>query len=193
MAIAKGQYNNAESFLNNLPQTIRLIIPSICYLEALISLQNEIKRRNHFRKSIDIEISEANRNQNSESSQLLASNLDNLRLTSTDLLDEFQERFIYTISLLSQRVETLSIEPSNLQKTLTKPILSKSKELRDDLILQCIIEHAQHHPQISKIFISANTQQFNKSEFQYAFQETGIRFFSTPENFLGWLNTQTNL
>lgn len=60
------------------------MIPSICYLKALISLQNEINCGNQFKESINIEISEANNNLKSEQAKLLVSNLENLKLRYTD-------------------------------------------------------------------------------------------------------------
>jgi len=49
-----------QSLLENLPNDVQLILPSICYMEALFAFQQDKKRRNEFDRDLTIEINEAN-------------------------------------------------------------------------------------------------------------------------------------
>lgn len=53
MGIATGRDSKAEFLLNNLSININLFRPSICYLELLVALENEIKRKENFIHSLD--------------------------------------------------------------------------------------------------------------------------------------------
>jgi len=71
MAIAKGQDEQAEQLLNNIPANICLMIPSICYMEAIVALQNERKRRKDFLNNVKLEITESERSLTSDVSSLV--------------------------------------------------------------------------------------------------------------------------
>ena len=66
----------------------------------------------------------------------------------------------------------------------------EDKHLVDKIILECIIQHARLHPDITKVFLSANTKEFGRREIVQLLQDTDIRYFSKTTNFLGWLQTQ---
>lgn len=48
MGLAKGQDEQAENLLQNTPISVRLAVPSICFLEALTTLEQEEKYNKDF-------------------------------------------------------------------------------------------------------------------------------------------------
>ncbi len=60
----------------------------------------------------------------------------------------------------------------------------------DNLILQCIASHANHHPNDQKSFVSGNTKDFGKQEVQEVLNSAKIKYFSNTKNFLSWLQSQ---
>jgi hypothetical protein len=60
----------------------------------------------------------------------------------------------------------------------------------DKVILECIIQHACLHPDMTKVFLSSNSQEFGKPEVGDIFRDAGILYFSKTQNFLGWLQSQ---
>ena len=61
MSLAQKRNPAIESLLSNLPDDVQLILPSICYMEALFAFQQDKKRRNEFERDLAIEINEAKR------------------------------------------------------------------------------------------------------------------------------------
>ena len=66
MGIAKGQDSQAENLLQNTPISVRLAMPSICYVEALTTLEQEDKYSLDFIRRLDIQINEAERDKTSQ-------------------------------------------------------------------------------------------------------------------------------
>jgi len=63
----------------------------------------------------------------------------------------------------------------------------------DNLILQCILSHASLHSNENKVFISGNSNDFGKPEVQKALRDAGvIKYFTQTQNFLDWLQSQSN-
>ncbi len=194
MAIAKGQDTEAEEMLKNPPPGIDLMIPSFCYMEAIVVLQNERKKRNKFIQDLKAEFREATRNSTksitiSELVQYLGKALESYPQSFND----FQRRFIDTITLFRSQVTPIELQVDSMITTLTSPIpsLNKEKQLRDNLILQCILDHAQQHPAAIKIFLTNNSNEFGKQEIQEILQQVGInKYFTNAKNFLGWLESQ---
>ena len=102
IALAKGQDQAGESLLNNLPENLTLALPSICYMEALVALQTERKRRHNFRQSLQIEINEAHRNSHSQQAQITVKFLRESLLNYENLLNEFNNKFIDTFNQLEK-------------------------------------------------------------------------------------------
>jgi predicted nucleic acid-binding protein len=142
IALAKGQDEEGEYLINNLPLNLTLALPSICYMEALFVLQAERQRRHSFRQSLQIEINEAHRNLRSQQAQLALQSLRESLLNYESLLNEFNNKFIDIFNLLEKEIEIIYLKKGTIQKTLSVAILREEKEFRDDFILQCIINDA---------------------------------------------------
>jgi hypothetical protein len=140
VSLAQKRNPAIQSLLENLSHDVQLILPSICYMEALFAVQQDRKRRKEFDRALTIEINEARRS-NLMISQLamndLAQGQDKYDLLSQQLNTEFIEALIF----LSSRLTLIHPQPDTLITTLLDPKLNKFTERRDDFILRCIVEH----------------------------------------------------
>lgn len=188
MAIASGRDSQAEAFLSNPSTQITLLMPSICYMEALIAFEAEKKRRQIFNESLALEINEARRNLSSESAKSVGLYLEQASIASDNLFNELQINFLKVMELIANQVELIHPQKDSIIKTFKEPIFYKQKELRDDFILQCILSHSKENLQNRKFFVSGNTKQFNQSRVQNILRESEIIYFSNTQNLLQWLN-----
>ncbi|MCV3214368.1 PIN domain-containing protein [Plectonema radiosum NIES-515] len=188
MGIAKGQDSQAENFLQNTPILVRLTMPSICYVEALTTLEQEDKYSLDFIRRLDIQINEAERDKTSQNAKLLRSLLDQSKVSFVERTNDIKERFYIAFNQLSSQAEIITLNPAMFQESLERNILQK--HLIDKLILECIIHHARLHFSETKVFLSSNSKEFGKREVVEILQNTGIQYFNKTQNFLGWLQSQ---
>ncbi|MBD3563129.1 hypothetical protein H6S82_30450, partial [Planktothrix sp. FACHB-1355] len=59
MSIATGRDPEASTLLLSTPASVRLVIPSVCYMEALSALDADLKARRRFNNELDIRLSDA--------------------------------------------------------------------------------------------------------------------------------------
>ncbi|MCL6752721.1 hypothetical protein KBT16_17780 [Nostoc sp. CCCryo 231-06] len=76
------------------------------------------------------------------------------------------------------------------QGTLNRAIFEN--HIIDKIILECIIFHAGLHPNENKLFLSSNSKEFGRREVIEIFRDNGIQYFNKTQNFLGWLQSQSN-
>ena len=129
-----------QSLLSNLPDDVQLVLPSICYMEALFAVQQDKKRRKEFDRDLAIEINEAKRS-NLTVSQLVMNDLKQSQERYDALSEQLNTEFIEALMFLSSRLTLIHPQPDTLITTLLDPKLNKFTERRDDFILRCIVEH----------------------------------------------------
>jgi PIN domain len=190
MGIAKGQDSQAEDLLQDTPTSLRLAMPSICYAEALTTLEKEKKYNFDFINRLDIQINEAERDKTSQNAQLLRTLLDQARVNFNRRTNDIEQRFYSAFNQLSSKAEMITLNTGILQESLNRPILEQ--HVIDKLILECIVHHARLHPDEIKVFLSSNSKEFGKREVTEVFQDTGVQYFSNTQNLLGWLQSQSN-
>ncbi len=189
IGIAKGQDVEAEDLLLNTPATISIVIPSICFLEAQMTLQQEEKNNQDFIRKLVIQINEADQDVTSEKARLLYARLQQSKVSSQERINDTKNRFKFAYDQLAANAEEIPLEVAKIQNSLERDIL-EDKHLIDKIILECSIRHARLHPDVTKAFLSFNTKEFGKREVTQLLQDTGIRYFSKTTNFLGWLQAQ---
>lgn len=190
MSIAKGQDSQAENLLENTPTSVRLAVPSICYVEALTTLEQEEKYSKDFLRRLDIQINEAARDKTSQNAQLVRTLLDQARVSFNIRKNDIEQRFYSVFNQLSTKAEMITLNTSILQESLNRPILEK--HVMDKVILECIVHHARLHPNEIKVFLSSNSKEFGKREVTEVLRETDVQYFSNTQNLLGWLQPQSN-
>ncbi len=195
MAVAKGRDLEAGQLLRNLSPLIRLAIPAICYVEVIntyrIDKQNQLK----FQAEMEKQINEAMRDKISIHADLFKVSLERASIENLLLLNDVQDRLSEVIELLTENSEMINFD-NNIIKDISNKIFIETEtlliknDLMDNLILQCIVSHANQHPNNQKVFISGNTKDFGKKEVQEILNSATIKYFSNTKNFLGWLESQ---
>lgn len=196
MSIAKGQDPEADTLLQNTPESVYIAIPSICYMEALSIWEKEKEYNQQFQAELDKRIDDSKRDKTSTNAKGLVSHLEQARISNKERLNDIQARLYEAIDRLFTKAEMITLNAVILQQiteiTLLEPETSLIKnDIMDNLILQCILHHASLHPTEEKVLVSGNTKDFGTPAVQQALQDTGINnYFSRTQNFLGWLQSQ---
>jgi hypothetical protein len=190
MSIATGRDPDANNLLLNVPTSVRIAIPSICCMESLSALEDEIKRRNRFFGEMEKQISQLKRDRTSTSAQSLMFHLDQSLNENEALINDINARLFAALDLLVTQVEMLPLTPEILRESLNSIFIEEDPT--DNLILHCILNHARLQPNEVRVFLSNNTKEFGLLKVRDALQEVGItKYFSRTEDFLGWLQSQS--
>lgn len=190
MSIAKGQDELAENFLQNIPISVSLVIPSICYVESLATLEQEDKYNEDFIRRLDIQVNEAARDKTSQNAQLVVNSLKQAKITFLQRKNDTEKRFYIALTQLFSKAEEIPLTTEIIHESRVKNILEK--HLMDKFIIGCIVHHARLHPDETKIFLSANSKEFGRREVIEILRDSGIQYFNKTQNFLGWLQSQSN-
>ena len=196
MTVAKGQDPQADRLLQDIPSSVRLVIPSICYLEALSLWEEKKKYSKQFQEQLNNQINDSARDNTSPHAKSLLFYLEQSNLANKRRLNDIQNRLSQAIDQLLIKAEMITLTAEILREisetTLIKPetFLIKN-DLMDNLILHCVIGHARLHPIENKVFLSGNNNDFGKQEVQVALRDAGVKYFTRTEAFLGWLESQS--
>ncbi|MGL5063097.1 MAG: PIN domain-containing protein [Microcoleus sp.] len=191
MSIATGREAEAIVLLRDLYSSVRLIVPSICYMESLSALEDELKRQNYFQQQLSRQLSETKRDITSEQATSLSFHLEESMIFYRVRVGEIKFRLREAIYLMSQNAEMIALNPEIIQASLNTTIIGKDPT--DNLILHCILNHARLHSTETKVFLSSNVKEFRTlPEVRDALQQAGItKYFSRTEDFIGWLQSQS--
>ncbi|NET01844.1 MAG: DUF4935 domain-containing protein [Sphaerospermopsis sp. SIO1G2] len=196
MAIAKGRDLEAEQFLLNSPSSIHIVIPAVCYIEAINTYRKDKEYQLKFQAEMDKQINESIRDQKSIHAKSFSRHLQKASIENTLLLNDIQNRFSEIINLLIENAENINFN-SGIIKVISDQVLQEKEtfliknDLIDNLISQSILDHANQHPNDQKVFISGNTKDFSKQNVQETLNGADIQYFSTTKNFMGWLESQS--
>ncbi|MCU0546035.1 MAG: hypothetical protein MUE44_28355 [Oscillatoriaceae cyanobacterium Prado104] len=94
MTIATGREAEAIMLLRELSSSVRLVVPSICYMESLSALEDEVKRQNYFQQQLSLQISETKRDVTSEQVASLSLHLEESLIYYRTRVDEIRTRFV---------------------------------------------------------------------------------------------------
>lgn len=190
MSIATGRDPEANNLLVNVPTSVSIAIPSICCMESLSALEDEIKRRNRFFSEMEKQISQLKRDRTSPSAQSLVFHLEEALNENEELINDINTRLFAALELLTTKIEIVQLTPEILRESLNLTLIEQDQT--DNLILHCILNHAHLHPNEVKVFLSNNTKEFGLPKVRDALQQAGItKYFSRTEDFLGWLQSQS--
>lgn len=190
MSITTGREAEAIMLIRDLSSSVQLVIPSICYMEALSALEDELKRQNSFKEQLSRQVSETKRDVTSEYATSLYFHLEESLVYYRYRIDEIKFRLWEAISLMSRNSEMIALNPEIVEASLNKTLIEKDPT--DNLILHCILSHARSHSTETKVFLSGNVKEFGLPEVQDVLREAGItKYFAVTKNFLGWLQSQS--
>ena len=190
MSIATGRDSQAYNLLSTPPSSVQIAIPSICCMEALSALEDELKRRNRFENDLNLQLSQLRRDVTSPYAQSLLSHLAQSVIENRGLLNDVKERLFQALDRLAANAEIIPLTADMLQASLTTDFIEK--EPTDNLILYSILDDARLHPTEVKVFLSGNVKEFGTLEVQQALSDAGVaEYFRASQSFLGWLNSQS--
>lgn len=181
MSIATGRDPLANTLLLNTPESVQIVIPSVCFMEALSALEADLKYRRRFENELLLRLSDAKRNSTSRYAQSLSSHLEQAFKQNEQLIEEVELHLFEALNQLSIKAETISLTVDMIQASLQP----NSNEPTDKLILNCLLHHAHLHPTEIKVFLSGNTNDFGKTEILDALQEVGVnQYFINSQAFI---------
>ncbi len=192
MSIATGRDSQAYNLFSTPPSSVRIAIPSICCMEALSALEDELKRRNRFENELNLQISQLRRDVTSLYAHSLLFHVRQSVVENRGLLNDIKERLFQSLDQLAAKAEIIALTADMLQTSLNTAFFEK--EPTDNLILYNILQDASVHPTEVKVFLSGNVKEFGALEVQQPLRDAGVeQYFRTTESFLGWLNSQSTL
>jgi hypothetical protein len=190
MSIATGRDSQAYNLLSTPPSSVRIAIPSICCMEALSALEDELKRRNRFENELNLQISQLRRDVTSPYAKSLLFHVRQSVVENRGLLNDVRERLFQALDQLAAKAEIIPLTADMLQTSLNTAFFEK--EPTDNLILYSILKDASVHPTEVKVFLSGNVKEFGALDVQQPLRDAGVeQYFRTTESFLGWLNSQS--
>ena len=191
MSIATGRDPKASTLLRQMPESVQLTIPSICYMESFSALEDEVKRHNYFKQQLENKITEADRDLTWQHARDLSLKLGQCKIDYERRRNDIELRLRESIEQLSHNAEMIDLTANIIQESLNATIIAKDPT--DNLILHCILSHARLRPTETKVFLSGNVKEFRQiPEVQDAFREVGItKYFSRTEDFNRWLQSQS--
>jgi hypothetical protein len=184
MSHATGRAIATESLISVERPSIRLVIPSFCFVEAFSTLEDERKRHNRLIEGFQMEIRQAKRNLISPRADALVNHLQQTVVESLAIFNDFEDRLFRTIELLASRAELIDPTPQILQDSLSRKLIA---DPTDNLILSAIVAHAGSRTSETKAFLTENRKCFHDNlEARAALQSVGLKYFADASKCLEW-------
>ncbi|MBE9257285.1 hypothetical protein IQ228_07935 [Dolichospermum sp. LEGE 00246] len=101
MSIAKGQDSQAEDLLYNPPNSVKIFIPNICYIEAVSVYKLEKQEKLKFKRELELKITEIDRDKTSNYAPLLSQQLQETIITNNALRNTGIKYFAITQDFLN--------------------------------------------------------------------------------------------
>ena len=193
MGVAKGQDSRAGEIFSLASEQLRIVMPSICVMEAWSAFEAERRRRMKFVDDLRSPINESSRDLTSDHAKSLNYHLQNASLDSIKLLKDVEIRLRDILRRLAgeQRLGRVELIP------LTHFVLNQSllhahiEEPTDNLILTTILHHAKRNRNVPKILLTSNSNDFDTPDIRELLNEVGfVKYLTRSEHFLGWFSAQ---
>ena len=190
MSIATGRDPVAMDYLLNPPPSVQITIPSICCMEAFSALEDERKRRNRFDNELRLQISQLKRDLTSSSARSLLYIIRQSINENQSLLNDIEDRLFHALDAVAMNAELIDLTPAIIVASRNNVFIS---DPTDNLILHCVLKHANFYENENKAFMSGNVKDFDMPAPQEALQEAGVgSYFRRMEDFVGWWESQQN-
>jgi hypothetical protein len=188
MSYATGRSPGANSILSDRPPSFQLIMPSVCFMEALSVFEAERKGHRRRLDSLGEQLHEVRRNVVSSLIPSLVNHL-NQAQAKTDLLSkEFTLRLFEALEILGWNAELIHLTPEILLSSRANVLIEDST---DNLILASVLDHAKNYPSETKVFLSENRKDFDiNTRAKRALRGPGVRYFADASKCLEWHRAQ---
>jgi hypothetical protein len=185
--IAEGHDPWAKSFISAPPPPeIRMLIPSVCYMEAFSSFEDISKTYNGRADGMKRFADAARRDVIPGPASKVSSLLDAARLMELKHFNDVQSRFYEAVDNVARYAETIQLDIHVLQRSLTQKLLNKESPT-DNLILHVIGEHAQRFGVANRAFVSDNKKDFQDDvDVADYLNNCSICYFRRLQDAIGW-------
>ena len=187
MSYATGRSAATDSLISGRFPSIRIVVPSPCFMEAFSTLETERERHNRLMSALETEIQQAKRNVVSPNAQALVAHLQGAVVESRSVFNDFEDRLFRAIGLLSSSSERIDPTPEVYRDSLDNILID---DPTDNLILATIISHAtliSSQAIEPKVFLTENRKCFyDNLEVRLTIQKAGLRYSADPTIFLEW-------
>ncbi len=187
MSVAMGREARGHDLLAAVSASVRVAIPSGCYIESFSAFEDEQKRRNWFRAELDRQMVQLRRDATSANASTLLRRLEESRIANDQLLNDVQARLFQLVDQAAGILEPIPETPAIIHSAVTAMhILDPT----DNMILHSILDHAGRFPGATKALLTENTRDFDTEDVQTALTAAGInKTFRSVANVLGWLGS----
>lgn len=187
MSVAMGREARGDDLLAAVSDTVRVAIPSGCYMESFSAFEDEQKRRNWFRAELEKQIGQLRRDTTSLNADALRRHLEESRIANDQLLNDVKARLFQFVGRAAEILDRISTTPLVLRAAVNNPLIP---DPTDNLILHSILDHASRFPGKPKALLTDNTRDFDTPDVQAVLASVGInKPFRTVANLLGWLGS----
>lgn len=194
MGAAMERDVSADLLLRLASAELRIALPAVCLMEAWSSFEDEQKRRNFFRQTLDTQIGQLVRDVTSAHARALVQHLQQARTENFDLLNDIRNRLRDVqekLVGLQAGFSAAEILPLTLSALAADLAAGPTKDPTENLILAVIQEHALQNPDEEKAFLSGNTRDFDTPEIRALLASVGIAdYFARTDAFLGWFGSR---
>src|SRR5947208_7518 len=147
MSVAMGREARGDDLLASVSASLRVAIPSGCYMESFSAFEDEQKRRNWFRAELDKQIVQLRRDTTSENAGTLLRRLEESRIANDQLLNDVQARLFPLVDRAAGILEPIPETPAIIQRAVTAMLIP---DPTDNLILHSILDHSRRFPGATK-------------------------------------------
>ncbi len=182
-----GRESRGDELLASVSASVRVAIPSGCFMESYSAFEDEQKRRNWFNAELEKQIGQLRRDTTSTHAGTLLTKLEECRFVNDRLLDDVQDRLFRLVERASGILELIPATPTILRAAVGAMLIT---DPTDNLILCSILDHARQCPEDTKALLTDNTKDFSPPEVETALHAAGIiKSFRNVTNVLGWLGS----
>jgi rRNA-processing protein FCF1 len=105
MSVAMGREGRGDDLLAAVSASVRVAIPSGCYMESFSAFEDEQKRRNWFRAELDKQIGQLRRDTTSANAGTLLRRLEESRIANDQLLNDVQARLFLSLKSFLRAID----------------------------------------------------------------------------------------
>src|SRR5207302_8262617 len=124
-------------FLAAVSASVRVAIPSGCYMESFSAFEDEQKRRNWFRAELEKQIVQLRRDTTSANAGTLLRRLEESRIANDQLMNDVQARLFQLVDRAADVLDGIPITTAVLRAAVSNRLLA---DPTDNLILHSILD-----------------------------------------------------
>jgi hypothetical protein len=187
MSVAMGREGRGDDLLAAVSASVRVAIPSGCYMESFSALEDEQKRRSWFRAELEKQIAQLRRDTTSANAGTLLRRLEESRIANDDLSNDVQARLFQLVDRAAGILDAIPETPAIVRRAVIAMLIA---DPTDNLILHSIVDHAGRFPGATRALLTDKTRDFDTEDVHAALAAAGIsRPFQSVTNVLGWLGS----